>query len=115
VVGGWAYVLKSVKDRRFGSSYVSFSFRIVHPEINCSCSLLTSALGVGVKVVDPPDPESTFRQKQPPFELAGPLSVDLLASRAQTQAMSTNIMQTLMNQGQYICLHRHNHNLINQT
>ncbi|OJA18325.1 hypothetical protein AZE42_02808 [Rhizopogon vesiculosus] len=63
-------------------------------------------LGVGVKVVDPPDPESTFRviQKQQPFELAGPLSVDLLTSRAQTQAVSTNIMQTLMNQGTLVQL-----------
>ncbi|KAJ8589557.1 hypothetical protein M405DRAFT_791542 [Rhizopogon salebrosus TDB-379] len=61
-------------------------------------------LGVGVKVVDPPDPESTLREKQPPFELAGPLSVDLLKSRAPTQAVSTNIMQTLMDQGTLVQL-----------
>lgn len=59
-----------------------------------------SALGVGVNVVDPPDPESNFREKQPPFELAGPLSVDLLTSRAPSQEVSTNIMRTLMDQGQ---------------
>lgn len=53
-------------------------------------------LGVGVKVVDEPDAESTLREKQRTFELAGPLSVDLLTSRAPTQAVSTNIMQTMM-------------------
>ncbi|KAG1771535.1 Tco5, signal transduction HAMP domain histidine kinase [Suillus occidentalis] len=56
-------------------------------------------LGVGVKVVDEPDAESTLREKQRTFELAGPLSVDLLTSRAPTQAVSTNIMQTMMDKG----------------
>ncbi|KAG2144351.1 Tco5, signal transduction HAMP domain histidine kinase [Suillus clintonianus] len=56
-------------------------------------------LGVGVKVVDEPDPESTLREKQRNFELAGPLSVDLLTSRAPTQAVSTNITQTMMDKG----------------
>lgn len=56
-------------------------------------------LGVGVKVVDHPDPESTLREKQRTFELAGPLSVDLLTSRAQRQAVSTNIMQTMRDEG----------------
>ncbi|KAG1735881.1 Tco5, signal transduction HAMP domain histidine kinase [Suillus paluster] len=44
-------------------------------------------------------PESTLREKQRTFELAGPLSVDLLTSCAPTQAVSTNIMQTMMDQG----------------
>lgn len=56
-------------------------------------------LGVGVKVVDEPDAESTLREKQRTFELAGPLSVDLLTSSAPTQAVSTNIMQTMMDKG----------------
>ncbi|KAG1737208.1 Tco5, signal transduction HAMP domain histidine kinase [Suillus lakei] len=56
-------------------------------------------LGVGVKVVDEPDAESILREKQRTFELAGPLSVDLLTSRAPTQAVSTNIMQTMMDKG----------------
>ncbi|KAG1857324.1 Tco5, signal transduction HAMP domain histidine kinase [Suillus subalutaceus] len=53
-------------------------------------------LGVGVKVVDEPDAESTLREKQRTFELAGPLSVDLLTTGAPTQVVSTNIMQTMM-------------------
>ncbi|KAG1795079.1 Tco5, signal transduction HAMP domain histidine kinase [Suillus plorans] len=56
-------------------------------------------LGVGVKVVDEPDAESTLREKQRTFELAGPLSVDLLTSSAPTQSVSTNIMQTMMDEG----------------
>ncbi|KAG2345799.1 hypothetical protein BDR05DRAFT_988453 [Suillus weaverae] len=56
-------------------------------------------LGVGVKVVDEPDAESILREKQRTFELAGPLSVDLLTSRAPTQAVSTNIMQAMMDKG----------------
>lgn len=51
-------------------------------------------LGVGVKVIDEPDAESTLREKQRTFELAGPLSVDLLTSSAPT-----NIMQTMMDKG----------------
>ncbi|KAG1812893.1 uncharacterized protein BJ212DRAFT_1275964 [Suillus subaureus] len=58
-------------------------------------------LGVGVKVVDEPDAESTLREKQRTFELAGPLSVDLLTSSAPTRAVSTNIMQTMMDKGQH--------------
>ncbi|KAG1850910.1 Tco5, signal transduction HAMP domain histidine kinase [Suillus subluteus] len=56
-------------------------------------------LGVGVKVVDEPDAESTLREKQRTFELAGPLSVDLLTTGAPTQVVSTNIMQTMMDKG----------------
>ncbi|KAG1907991.1 Tco5, signal transduction HAMP domain histidine kinase [Suillus fuscotomentosus] len=56
-------------------------------------------LGVGVKVVDEPDAESTLREKQRTFELAGPLSVDLLTSSAPTQSVSTNIMQTMLDEG----------------
>ncbi|KAG2137584.1 Tco5, signal transduction HAMP domain histidine kinase [Suillus bovinus] len=56
-------------------------------------------LGVGVKVVDEPDAESTLREKQRTFQLAGPLSVDLLTSITPTQAVSTNIMHTMMDEG----------------
>ncbi|KAG2363145.1 hypothetical protein BDR07DRAFT_1471411 [Suillus spraguei] len=56
-------------------------------------------LGVGINVVDEPDVESSLREKQRTFELAGPLSVDLLTSSAPAQAVSTNIMQTMMDKG----------------
>ncbi|KAH7890900.1 Tco5, signal transduction HAMP domain histidine kinase [Phlebopus sp. FC_14] len=55
-------------------------------------------LGVGVKVVESPDPESGLNEKQPSAELAGPLSVELLHSRA-TKTPPPNVMHSLMDQG----------------
>jgi len=75
--------------------------RLFRAILNCLFTCFATALGVGVKVIDEPDVESTLREKQRTFELAGPLSVDLLTSSAPTQAVSTNIMQTMMDKGQY--------------
>ncbi|KAH7922614.1 Tco5, signal transduction HAMP domain histidine kinase [Leucogyrophana mollusca] len=60
-------------------------------------------LGVGVKVVDPPDPDACLTNHKHPVELAGPLSVDLLASRnprySPPTPLSSSVMQSLMDQG----------------
>ncbi|KIJ65498.1 hypothetical protein HYDPIDRAFT_110594 [Hydnomerulius pinastri MD-312] len=55
-------------------------------------------LGVGVKVVDPSDPVSGLSEKHN-TELAGPLSFDLLQSRASPQSSAPNAMESVMDQG----------------
>ncbi|KAG9313135.1 Tco5, signal transduction HAMP domain histidine kinase [Chiua virens] len=55
-------------------------------------------LGVGVKVVDLPDPESGLSVKHPP-DLEGPLSMHLLQTRPSRTVSVQNAMESLMDQG----------------
>ncbi|KIJ21004.1 hypothetical protein PAXINDRAFT_125610 [Paxillus involutus ATCC 200175] len=57
-------------------------------------------LGVGVKVVDPPDPESVngLNEKHS-AELVGSLSIDSPQSRVPRSASTPNVMESLMDQG----------------
>lgn len=56
------------------------------------------ALGVGVKVVDLPDPESGLSERHS-SGLEGPLSIDLLQNRSLRSASAPNAMESLMDQG----------------
>jgi len=55
-------------------------------------------LGVGVKVVDLPDPESGLSENQS-SDLEGPLSLDLLRNRSVQPTSAPNAMESLMEQG----------------
>ncbi|KAF8555658.1 Tco5, signal transduction HAMP domain histidine kinase [Imleria badia] len=55
-------------------------------------------LGVGVKVVNLPDPESGLSEKHPSV-LEGPLSIELLQNRSPRPALVPNAMESLMDQG----------------
>lgn len=59
------------------------------------------ALGVGVKVIDLPDPESGLSESRT-SDLEGPLSMDLLQNRASRPVSAPKAMESLMDQGIYV-------------